>query len=110
MGYEFIPKGQYVMHAGEKGSQFYIILNGRVRVLVPQIAPDSDVSVFIEVDQLRSGSSFGELALLKKAPRAASIQCVSDSHFAVLDKLHYRRILGSITLEKLNRVALLLEN
>jgi CRP-like cAMP-binding protein len=43
-----------------------------------------------------SGQSFGELALINSKPRAATIKCPSDTHFAVLSKLDYTKILGKI--------------
>jgi CRP-like cAMP-binding protein len=42
---------------------------------------------------LSDGYSFGELALEDNKPRAASILCLEDSHFAVLEKEDYKRIL-----------------
>lgn len=35
---------------------------------------------------LNKGESFGELALLHKQPRLATIQCLTECTFAVLDK------------------------
>ena len=42
---------------------------------------------FIEIKKLRNGDYFGELALLKNDPRAATIACSrqEDSSFAVID-------------------------
>jgi CRP-like cAMP-binding protein len=42
----------------------------------------------------KSGDSFGELALLDNKPRAASIRCVEDCHFAVLEKANFQEILS----------------
>jgi CRP-like cAMP-binding protein len=39
-----------------------------------------------EVLQLRDGFSFGEIALLKKIARQATIYCTSDTEFAVITK------------------------
>jgi CRP-like cAMP-binding protein len=41
---------------------------------------------FIDVSILESGKGFGELALIHKQPRAATIRCVKYTHFATLDK------------------------
>lgn len=54
---------------------------------------------------MKSGDSFGELALLSDNPRAASIKCLTDCHFAVLDRLSYKRSLGKIETRK--RLAML---
>jgi CRP-like cAMP-binding protein len=41
---------------------------------------------FIEVVKLLPGGSFGELALINKAPRSATILCLNECWFATLDK------------------------
>ena len=48
----------------------------------------------ITVANLHSGMGFGELALIKNQPRAASIQCSTNCHLAVLDKQDYMKIIG----------------
>jgi CRP-like cAMP-binding protein len=48
---------------------------------------------FIEIKRLRIGESFGELALIKDVPRAATITCTEEASFAVLDKESYKRVL-----------------
>ena len=51
---------------------------------------------FIQVAKLVDGSSFGELALLEQKPRAATIRCLTNSHFMVLSKNDYNRVIGKI--------------
>ena len=46
--------------------------------------------------QLTLGKSFGELALINNKPRAATIKCLTDCHFAVISKNVYERILKKI--------------
>lgn len=36
-----------------------------------------------------SGKSFGELALITNKPRAATIKCLTECHFAVMNKINY---------------------
>lgn len=43
---------------------------------------------------LKQGQSFGELALIKDQPRAASILCREDCDFMVLNKENYDNIIG----------------
>lgn len=57
------------------------------------ISGDEAIS-FIEVASNGPGSSFGELALLYRKPRAATITTKTKSIFAVLDKNLYQKILG----------------
>ena len=46
------------------------------------------------IKDLFEGTSFGELALLTKKPRAATIVCKTDCHFAIFDKEHFDTILS----------------
>lgn len=39
---------------------------------------------------------FGELALIKNQPRAASIVCTSDSTLVALDRYTFKRLLGPL--------------
>lgn len=48
----------------------------------------------LPVAQLSTGMAFGELALLKDQPRAATILCLTDCHFAVIGKSDYMKIIG----------------
>ncbi len=50
--------------------------------------------VLTEIKVLSIGASFGELALMEKKPRAATIRCKEDSCFAVLDKKNFDLILS----------------
>ena len=49
-----------------------------------------------QVLALGPGGAFGELALEDNRPRAASIYCLEDTHFAVLEKTDYKRILSQL--------------
>ena len=51
---------------------------------------------FIVVGSKRKGESFGEYALISNRPRLATIRCVRDTFFAVLDKLSYQRVFARL--------------
>jgi CRP-like cAMP-binding protein len=57
---------------------------------------------FIEIANLESGKSFGEKALIEDKPRAASIQAITDCHFAVLKKETYIKFLRKQETRMLN--------
>ncbi|KAL4438849.1 hypothetical protein ABPG74_016569 [Tetrahymena malaccensis] len=83
MTYERFSSGDMVFSQGDRGSKFYIILEGLVGIYI-KIKSEQK-----KVKELRGGESFGELALINDAPRSASIKCITDCHFAVLDKKNY---------------------
>ena len=93
MRYEFTPKGSFVFRKGDSGSAFYVILDGGCAVLVPTLLSNGKVEQTAVVDY-GSGDTFGELALLKNSRRAASITCKIDTHFAVLEKGDFTRIIA----------------
>lgn len=47
------------------------------------------VKWFITVAHLQTGNTFGELALINDAPRAATIKCMSNCYFATIEKSDY---------------------
>lgn len=91
---------QMVFTAGDRGDLFYIILSGSCAVL-------SNTSQMLAL--LRQGDSFGELALIANAPRAASVMCREACHFAVLSRLDYQSILATVQdrtlMEKVDLIA-----
>ena len=93
--YEFKQEGEYVFRHGDRGTTFYVILEGIVGVNVPFVVDDEEEETELEkeVSQMVKGQSFGELALIFDQPRAASIQAKTDCHFAVLEKQSYAEIL-----------------
>ena len=80
---------------GSRGTTFYIIIKGRVGVLVPEW--DRKKPILHEVKELGVGESFGELALINDETRNASIKCKEECHFAILNKENYSMILGMIS-------------
>ena len=103
-----------MFQAGESGTRFYIILEGKVSVVLKTKYHDEETSSVIEVENvvsiLETGASFGELALVKQQPRAASIRCLTECHLATLDKKDYMTILGNITLKKIDALTAFLQN
>ncbi len=54
---------------GEQGDKCYIIVKGEVEVLVPDVLGNEVI-----VSKLRKGDFFGEVALIKRVPRTATIR------------------------------------
>ena len=64
----------------------------------------NELPLFIEAVQLKAGKSFGELALIKNKPRAATIKCVEDCHFAVMSQADYNKVLNKIEQKNMTRI------
>jgi signal transduction histidine kinase len=76
-----LDAGQRVFHEGDASDSLYLILVGRVRVY-----REDDRGNVIELDVLSEGSFFGELALLDRGSRSASITTLTWCDFLVVDK------------------------
>ena len=59
---------------------------------------------------LKSGESFGELALISSNPRAATIKCSSDTQLASISKSEYQEIIGKLDKKMLEKKILMMKN
>ena len=107
MTYQQCSQGQTVFEIGSQGETFFIILKGCVDVwvflprVVEETKPDGTIETKTEmaltnVRTLFAGNSFGELALMEKKPRAATIICREKCYFGILDKTSFDHILSKI--------------
>lgn len=76
-------KGSEIIKEGDVGDYFYVIGAGEVDFVVGGA----------NVGSAGSGGTFGELALLYQAPRAATCVAQGDCQLFRLDQEHFRRIL-----------------
>jgi rhodanese-related sulfurtransferase/mRNA-degrading endonuclease RelE of RelBE toxin-antitoxin system len=81
---EMLPvrAGETIIRQGEVGDSFYIIRSGKFRVIGYMSVEDDTV----EIASLGPGDSFGEEALIRNAPRNATIEALTDGSVARLDK------------------------
>lgn len=81
---EMLPAraGETIIRQGEVGDSFYIIRSGKFRVIGYHSVEDDTV----EIASLGPGDSFGEEALIRNAPRNATIEALTDGSLARLDK------------------------
>jgi len=68
-----LPGGQYVFHKGDRSDELYLLASGAAYVV------DEDGQREEVVDELGSGSLFGEIALLGGERRSASIRTATAS-------------------------------
>ncbi|KAJ1538977.1 hypothetical protein HK405_013288, partial [Cladochytrium tenue] len=87
--------GEVIIRQGGISDFFYVIETGRLDVFVARngAAP-------VKVTDYRPGGSFGELALMYNAPRAATVTATSDCVLWALNCMTFRRILMENTSHK----------
>ena len=85
-------EGDVIMKEGDHGDDFYIIESGTAECT--QSINGADVSV---CPTLGSGAFFGELALLKDAPRAATVTASSKLSTVRIDRATFKRMIGDIS-------------
>jgi ATP-binding cassette subfamily B protein len=79
---ETAEAGTIIIGEGDPAGSLFLIVHGRARVTSGSLG---------DLNFLRAGDVFGELSLLTGAPRAATVEAVSDVRLAVLDsEVHAR--------------------
>jgi CRP-like cAMP-binding protein len=80
--------GDVVIHEGAQGRDFFVILDGTVKV-----SRSGE-----EVATLERGDFFGELALFDPAPRNATVTAVGKVRLAVLTQPQFHDVLEEVTI------------
>ena len=83
-----VPKKSIVVQEGEAGNALYVILNGSVKI--SYYAPDGREVV---LSLLQEGSIFGEMSLLDKQPRSATVSTLEDSRLSQIRQSDFERLL-----------------
>ncbi len=81
-----LPAGEWLFHQGEVGDVMYVVLSGRVEVVLEH--PDGEV-----VRVLGRGGVVGELAILTEAPRSAGVRARRDTELLALDRARFVELL-----------------
>ena len=79
---ERIDAGHTVITAGSVGDRFYLVRSGRLQA----VAPDGTI-----LGQFSPGEGFGELALIDRIPRTATVEALEASELWSLDSSHFQR-------------------
>jgi MFS family permease len=87
-----VPAGEAVFEQGDRGDRFYVIVTGTARV-------EGDGTT---VTTLGPGDSFGEIALLRRVPRTATVRAVDELR---LESLRGERFVAVLTGSRRGEVA-----
>ena len=91
-------KDRIVVLQGEPGDSFYIIVSGKMRVVI-----EDTYGVERTVAILSVGDCFGEIALLENIPRTATVMAMTSASLLKLERRHFDRFLAALPIEK-NRI------
>jgi CRP-like cAMP-binding protein len=97
-----VPKKSIVVQEGEMGNALYVILKGSVKI--SYYSPEGREVV---LSLLQEGSIFGEMSLLDKEPRSATVSTLEDSKLSLIRHGDFERLLleqPAITLKLLSEV------
>ncbi len=81
--------GGWLLGHGDQSRDVYLVTAGRARVVI--YSPDGDAVVF---QDLRAGSTFGELSALDGGQRSASIEAIEACTTASLTASQFETLLG----------------
>lgn len=79
---ERVDAGHTVITAGSVGDRFYLVRSGRLQA----VAPDGTV-----LGEIAPGEGFGELALIDRTPRTATVHALEAAELWSLDSAHFQR-------------------
>ena len=78
-----LPEGKVLMREGERGREFFALLEGEAEV-------DKDGT---SINRLGPGDFFGEIALISRSPRTATVTTASPVRALVVTDQAFRRLL-----------------
>jgi CRP/FNR family cyclic AMP-dependent transcriptional regulator len=83
-----IPRGQTVMHAGDRTDFVYFVLTGSLKVVV---SDEDGREVILSI--LGQGELFGEMGMFGEQPRSASVVAVMPSDLVMIPKQDFKTIM-----------------
>jgi predicted acylesterase/phospholipase RssA/CRP-like cAMP-binding protein len=84
-----LPRGQALFHQGDVGDGWYLVLSGRLRIVVTDTATREERAVA----ELGRGDSLGEVALITGDRRNATPYAIRDSLLARFSKQSFEEIM-----------------
>jgi cAMP-dependent protein kinase regulator len=97
--------GDNIIVQGAQGDNFYLIAEGTCECYINQ--PDGSELMVLKCGV---GDSFGELALLYNAPRAATVRATSETKLWAVDRMTFKYILMTSTIAKRQQYAGFIKN
>lgn len=84
-----VPEGDVIVREGAPAEKFFIVLDGAVELVRDAEGGEEHLA------RLTAGQFFGEAAILRDAPRSATVKAVEDSKLMVMDGDTFRSLVAS---------------
>ena len=85
------PKNAVILTEGEMGDSLYMIQSGKVKVF---IGDENGREIILKI--LSPGAFFGEMSMIDKQPRSASVRTIESSSFLVLTHAAFERAIEQV--------------
>jgi ATP-binding cassette subfamily B protein len=85
-----VPRGRVVVREGQPPGPMYFVEEGRLRAYKKVGRRNTDVAF------LRKGDFFGEVSVLKKSPREATVEAVTDARLLALEPKTLSKLLKQV--------------
>lgn len=89
IGRRQLAAGEILFHQGEPGVECFVILDGRLEVLTFVNGDELSLDIY------RPGQIIGEMALLDRSPRSATVRALEASDLLVLGEEAFKTLLAS---------------
>jgi CRP-like cAMP-binding protein len=86
-----MPAGTVVIRQGEEAERFFVIIAGEVEVTQQQ-APDQAP---VKLRTMRATEFFGEIGLLSRVPRTATVTALSELRLLAIDREPFLELAGA---------------
>lgn len=93
-----VEAGETIIHQGELGDSYYIILSGQAEVL----RTDPFTSEVSSIALMGDGDAFGEDALLQNAHRNATVKMNTPGRLLVLSKADFDQLLKPVMVQEID--------
>ena len=84
MKWQSLPRGHVLCYQGEESDSFYIVISGRLQVLIRDASGESR-----QVGEVSQGESVGEMGVFTGSPRSATIIASRDSELVRFPKADF---------------------
>ncbi len=87
VGHKTFQEGEVVLAEGEMGDSLFVVKSGQFKAFVTRDGVDQQLAIF------NMGDSFGELALLDRHPRSASVSALTEGELLEFTKENFEKVL-----------------